>query len=1194
MLLGPRHWESPREEGQLAQLCLSLLGSFRLTLDGQPFTTFKSNKARALLAYLAVEADRPHSREKLAGLLWPDWPDRSALSNLRYTLSSLRRAICKPEAQSSVLLISRENLQFDSSADQWVDVRAFSDAVATEGTGSSAVSKLEEAVALYQGSFLEGFSLEDSQPFEEWTILTRQKLARDMLTALRFLATHYEECARYDLAEQHARRQLELEPWDEVAHRQLIRILSLSGQRSAAINQYEICRRALADELGVDPSPETTELLDRVRDGRLNAPEAAAVHAPASPAELPDFLREVPLTAEPPVFVGRERELQRLAPFLDAATSGEGRIAFVTGEAGSGKTALLQAFARQAEEAHPDLVAVAGNCSAYTGIGDPYLPFREILELLTGDIEGRVGAGAITGETARRLWQMMPAAVESLAQHGPDLVDTFLSHSALPARAKAYAPAGAEWLQNVGAAKRRPYGSFGLVDPQQNDLFEQFTRVLQAMARDRTLLVMIDDLQWGDPGSISLLFHLGRHLAGSRVLVIGAYRPEEVALEKAGQRHPLVPVVNEFCQAFGDIILNVDQAEGRRFIDEYLATEPNRLGPSFREMLWRQTRGHPLFTIELLRGLQERGDLVHDKDGNWVEGPTLNWEMLPVRIEAAIRERISRMPEGLRHALAVASVEGEEFTAEVVAQVCTMDSHDVLERLSSDLDRKHRLVRAHSIQRIDGKALSRFKFRHILFQKFLYGAMDEVERAHLHEEIGTALEMMYGTPEQRDKIAVQLALHFQKAGVTKKAIHYLHQAGEQAVLLCAYSEGLVHLDAALALLETQPDSAERASRELALHLSLGKACMADRLGERWQVILAKARELCQRTGQAAELSQVLGEQATYHYVRAEYRSALELGEEALNLAEHAGDPVLVALGHWRMGFIRFAMGALVESRAHLREVLDFYKPQSAHPSFVRVHGVDAGVSAMAYDACCLWLLGYPEKAQEIRERSMVLAGAFEHAFSLADVMCYGGCFLDRLCGDAASLKVHAEELIALSEGLISSFSGAGNCYRGDALAQMGQVNAGIAQMRSGLATRRAKGSWCSASGMLGALAQAIGAGGQLEEALAVTQEAFDFVEASGERNWEPELHRLRAELLAAQGNVGGAEQSLHRALEVARELGTVSWELRAALDLARLWNTKGKAEEARALIAPIYERFTEGFDTPDLREAKTLLGELET
>jgi len=329
------------------------------------------------------------------------------------------------------------------------------------------------------------------------------------------------------------------------------------------------------------------------------------------------------------------------------------------------------------------------------------------------------------------------------------------------------------------------------------------------------------------------------------------------------------------------------------------------------------------------------------------------------------------------------------------------------------------------------------------------------------------------------------------------------------VRLCAYNEGMAHLDAALALLKAQPDSADRESQELALHLSLGKACMADRLGGRWHTVLGRARELCRRTGQEEELSRVLGEQATYHYVRAEYRTALELGREALSLAEQVGDEILVALGYWRMGFILFAMGSLVESRTHLRRILDFYQPQSVHTSFVEVLGVDAGVSAMAYDACCLWLLGHAQQALEVRQRSMVLGRRFDHVFSLADVMCYGGCFFDRLRGDANSLKSDAEELMRLSEGLATSFAGAGNCYLGDAVAQLGDLETGISQMRSGLAMRSARGSYCSASGMMGALAQALGKAGRADEALVAMQEAFDFVEASGERNWVPELHRWR-------------------------------------------------------------------------------------
>lgn len=176
----------------MAHLSLSCLGPFQVTLDGQPVTSFKSNKVRALLAFLAVEADRPHRREVLAGLLWPDWPDRDALSNLRYTLSDLRRAIGDRNAQPSYLLIARETLQFNPASDHWLDVAAFSDL-----TGQEDLPGLEEAITLYRGSFLEGFSLADSAPFEEWTLFTRERLARRMSSALHRLAAACEQSGEY-------------------------------------------------------------------------------------------------------------------------------------------------------------------------------------------------------------------------------------------------------------------------------------------------------------------------------------------------------------------------------------------------------------------------------------------------------------------------------------------------------------------------------------------------------------------------------------------------------------------------------------------------------------------------------------------------------------------------------------------------------------------------------------------------------------------------------------------------------------------------------------------------------------------------------------------------------------------------------------------------------------------------------------
>jgi DNA-binding SARP family transcriptional activator/predicted ATPase len=1202
----------------MAHLSLSLLGPFQVRLDGQPVTGFKSNKVRALLAYLAVEAHRPHRREVLAGLLWPDWPDRDALSNLRYALSNLRRVIGDRTAEPPFLLITRDAIQFNAASDYWLDVTAFTERVEVDQAHPSAIDPLEQAVALYRGSFLEGFSVGDSPAFEEWALFTREQLARQVSSALRGLATIYEQRGEYEPARSCAWRQVELEPWDEAAHGQLMRALALSGQRSAALAQYETCRRLLAEELGVEPGKETTRLYEQIRDGELKAPVPLPARPPVLAAEPPTFLdEEEPIEVERPVFVARERELAQLDGFLELALAGQGRVVFVTGEAGSGKTALVEEFTRRAQEAHADLVVASGNCNAYTGIGDPYLPFREILGLLTGDVEAKWAAGAMTGEHARRLWHTLPLAAQALVEAGRDLIDAFVPGTALVDRAVACTPSGANWLTRLDElVERKPTGP-GMPSPQQSDLFEQYTKVLQALARQVSLMLVVDDLQWADAGSIHLLFHLGRQLAGSRILIVGAYRPEEVALGRDGPstgsgqraRHPLEPVVNEFQRDFGDITVNLGQAESRDFIEAFLDSEPNRLGAAFREMLYRQTRGHPLFTIELLRGLQEQGDLVQDPEGCWVEGPALDWETLPARVEAVIAERIGRLAEPLQGALRVASVEGETFTAEVVARVRAADEGEVVGRLSGELDRRHRLVRAQGILWMDGQRLSRYRFRHTLFQRYLYNSLDAVERAHLHAAVGNTLETLHkGQTEAMAAIAGQLAWHFQEAGMAAKAVEYLHQAGDRAVRLCAYQEAIAHLSRGLELLLALPDSGgkehrlERAQQELALQLSLGTAWIRHGTFGPEQVgaAFARARELCQQMGKESQLCHVLGELAVFHYVRAEHRRARELAEEALSLAQQFGDPLLVALGHWQLGVVSFGLGEYTAAQAHLQQVISFYEPQEHHQSLVSLRGLDAGVTALSFDACCLWALGYPEQALQRSEEVVALARELDHPFSLADGLAFGGCMYNKMRRDACALKDNADELVSLSQQSgFPGWLGTGTCFRGAALAMLGQFQEGMAQMREGMTAEQTIGVRLDLSGTLGSLAEAQAKAGQPEEGLTTLAEALALVEQTDQRHWEAELHRLRGELLLMQGDEAGAEASFHQAescfqhaVEVARRQQAKSWELRATVSLARLWREQGRVDEARQMLAEVYGWFTEGFDTPDLQEARALLEEL--
>ncbi|MFN2227429.1 MAG: BTAD domain-containing putative transcriptional regulator, partial [Anaerolineae bacterium] len=1213
----------------MARLSLSCLGPFQVTLDGQPVTGFKSNKVRALLAYLAVEAERPHRREVLAGLLWPDWPDREALSNLRYTLSDLRgvigdrarsggrgRADGRPAAPP-FLLVTRDSLRFNTASDHVLDVAEF-----LEMAGRGDVPGLEEAAALYRGSFLEGFSLGDGAPFEEWALLTRERLDRRMSSALHQLAAAYERQGAYGQARATARRQVEREPWDEVAHRQVMRALALSGQRGAALAQYEACRRLLAEELDVEPGAETTRLYEQIRAGALAAPPPQAVHPPAIAARLPAFLTEEgPAEVEAPAFVARERELAQLAGHLEAALAGQGRVVFVTGDAGSGKTALIQEFGRRAQATHPDLVVAGGQGNAHTGVGDPYLPFREILGLLSGDVEAQWAAGAMTRPQARRLWHLIPLTVEALVRAGPDLIDLLVSGLSLLERAGAVGDgagevtagrdtAGAQ-LRDLVARKADARGIHAggthATGIQQSALFEQYSQVLRVLAGHKPLLLTVDDLQWADGGSLHLLFHLGRRLAGSRILLLGAYRPAEVALgrratasrggpggeEGVRERHPLAPVVNELKRTFGDVEVDLERVEGRPFVEALLDSEPNRLGDAFRQSLYRRTQGHPLFTVELLRGMQERGDLVQDGRGRWAEGPALDWETLPARVEAVVAERIGRLPRALRDLLRIASVEGETFTAEVAARVQGVDEGEALQRLSKALDRQHRLVSAQGIRRLGGRRLSRYRFRHILFQRYLYGSLDPVEQGYLHEQVGSTLEALYADREAAGAaVAPQLAWHFEQAGIAEKAIRYLHQAGERAVRLSAYEEGIAHLMQGLALLPGLPDSPERDQQELDLRLVLGTARIGQGLfAPEVEAAYARARELGQAAGETTRLCMALGEMAVFHYVRAEHHQAWDLAEEAMGLAQRAEDPLLTAWCHWALGFVLFALGDFVGARDHLERVTRAYDPEQHPGIFLHLPGADAGTSALAYKASCLWCLGYPEQALEAGRQAVALARRSGHLMSLADALCFGSCTVHAMRRDGQALKDDAQELVQLGQKA-ATWLPPGLWYRGAALVLLGQLEEGMAQLREGMAIHRAGDKACSLPPALSFLAEAQAASGRPKEALATLAEALALVEETDERHWEAELHRLRAELLLSQGDESGAEASLHQALDVARRQGARSWELRAATGLARLWQGQGRGAEARSLLAGVYGWFTEGFETPDLQVARALLDEL--
>jgi DNA-binding SARP family transcriptional activator len=836
-----------------------------------------TRKAVALLAYLAVTGESQR-RASLVNLLWPEYDHTHGRAALRRTLYALRKALT-----GAWLDVDREKVGLNPCSDPstgsgqapstgsghalWIDVDQFRRHLAdceTHGHPLSqvcpaCVALLTDAVSLYRGDFLSGFGLKDSFNFDDWQFFQADNLRRDLDGALERLGSWHANQREFSVAVGYARRRLALDPLNEKAHRELMRLYTWSGQQSVALRQYEQCVAVLQDQLGVLPRESTTKLYKAIKEDRTLPRPAGALtppvqerwiaaipsppeHLPELPVQLQAFL-EGSEAAERPVFVARENELGQLDEHLNAALAGQGKVVFVTGDAGCGKTALIQEFARRAQAVHPDLVVAWGHGNAHTGIGDPYLPFRELLGMLTGDVEARWAVRAVTGEQALRLWHLLPLAVQALLEAGPDLLDLFVPRAALTRRAAAFAqwPGGSDWLAHLEELEVDQAPSPSHHGHQQSALFEQYTEVLRMLAGQRPLLLALDDLQWADGGSTNLLFHLGRRIEGSRILIVGAYRPAEVAMgrlpisftgaaEVERERHPLEPIINEFRRTFGDIEVDLEQAEGRQFVDALLDSEPNRLVDAFRETLYQHTRGYPLFTVELLRGMQERGDLVQDGQGRWVEGAALDWETLPARVEAVVAERIDRLPKRLRDLLTVAGVEGETFTAEVMARVEAADERETIRCLSDTLDKRYRLVSARGIRRMGDQRASLYRFQHILYQKHLYNSLDPVQRVHLHEAVGTALETLYGGEAEEipaiETGAAQLARHFQEAGVVEKAVGYLRQAGQKARRLYANEEAIECFQRALVLLEGAPPT----ERQRAWHQEM-TAWLHENLGD---------------------------------------------------------------------------------------------------------------------------------------------------------------------------------------------------------------------------------------------------------------------------------------------------------------------------------------------------------------------------
>jgi DNA-binding SARP family transcriptional activator len=1168
----------------MVRLKLLLLGPAVASLGEEQALAFPYTKVKALLIYLAVSAaEQPgvaHGRGQLMELLWPELSLKPAQDNLRQTLYQLRRLLTPATAHDGdrkPLRTTRSAIQLSPGYEVELDVAAF--------TRHLQQGRLADAVALYRGDFLADFYLPDSSEYEAWVAARRATYREWALTAFDTLT---ERC----LAEGHLaavrwedKKQMAIEPALERASRQLMTALARSGERTAALTEYERCRRELEEALGVDPSWETELLYHQIRADDIRAElvrPAVAVVVPPLPEEEP----------EPSLFVGRRWELEQLGGALAAVQNGHGQLRFVTGEAGSGKTSLVNAFARHAQEADDRLLVCRAQGYVATGTGNPYLLFRDLLAQLTGDVTAL--SGGSTAEQRRRLWAAMPVTVPALLHHAPDLIDTLVAGKELRYRAATFADPTLDWFRQL---------SERLDSDRQEQLVSmrltgQVVALLRAIAAERPLLLILEDLHWADAASVDLLAFLSGALQASHVLLLGTYRPEGLLPAGDGEPHPLAAVLGELRRFHGDIAISLDEMireERHAFVDELLDSEPNHLDEHFRQALFAHTRGHALFTVELLRAMQERGELAQDESGRWVAGSPLDWTALPARVDGVIEQRLGRLDETLYSALATASVEGELFTAEVVARVEEQPPPQLVRRLSREIARQHRLIQVEAATWAGGQRLSHFRFRHQLFQQHLYQSLTEVERVYLHESVGRALETLYG--EKTNEIASQLAWHFEQAGLVAPAVHYLVVAAHLALEIGAAADAEKHSRRGLALLEAALESHELKRQELLLSAMLGSALSALQgfSAPAVQEAFARAWQLRHEAVESVELLRILYGTWVFYLDQGDFEMARSLAADFLHqflcLESWEEDAMLAMMAHKATGVTCFHTGELEPAARYLAEVVARYDP-AMQPDLIAHFGYDVGLTTMIYYSATRWWQGYIQEANHYWDQALELAQRSSHPFTRAFVPALT-ILTSRSWGEPELVLAKLADQLAVArqyDFLLPLVLG--GLEEAVARGALGSPEAAIDDFEKLMAAGAEAGAGIEVGG-LGELAMLCFWAGRLEAGLVHVDNALRGVQRIGELYLEPELYRLRGELLWRQGAPAPAIAAVfEQAIQSAQRNGAGLAELRATASLCRLLQAQGQGGEARLRLAPLLERFAGEAGGSDFHQARALLREL--
>lgn len=900
------------------------------------------------------------------------------------------------------------------------------------------------------------------------------------------------------------------------------------------------------------------------------------VDRPAGPSERP-LLSD---TSPPPTCshtispVGREAELTHLQHCFSRVLQGERQIVFVTGEAGIGKTTLVENFiARVAATAA--LWVGHGQCIEQYGAGEAYLPVLEALSRLSRAPDGHQIVEVLRQYAPSWLVQMptlLPVAEHERLQR--------LARGATPAR----------MLRELGEA-------------------------IERLSVAHPLILVLEDLQWSDVSTLAWLASVARRPDPARLLILGTYR----SMEALVHHQPLPALIQELLWQHRATEVEVPYLS----VIDMGAYLTQRFGPvpwaaGLARLLHQRTTGNPFFMTAMVGTLIQHGTLVEQPAG-WVllEEPTGVMPKVPETVRQMIEQHLTYVGPEDQVLLEIASVVGIECTAAEVAAGLSQ-SVEAVEARCEALARHQQFVRPCGLDTWpDGTLTARYRFQHALYQEVLYARVSPSRRQRLHQQIGTRKEAGYGGEARQ--IAAELAVHFVRGQERGRAVRYLHSAAENALRRSASQEAVTHLFQGLELLQTLPETPERAHLEVALQLTRAQTyhvmlrevggfarpaslpltraqaphVMGDSVASEVEQAYTRARTLCEHFGETAQLFAVLVGLLVFYNNRGLLKKAQEVETPLLRLAQSLDDPACWREVYTALGISAVWRGDFLQARRHCQQGLALAETQSSEvPIFI--YGQPADVPCLAYLARTLAYLGYPDQAVQQSCLALARAEALTYPTSVLLAL-YHGAALQQLLRDVRATTAHAEALIAVATQYgVESWRHAGVVQRDWALGVREQSEPCLSQMQQSLQSLLDGGAAIFRVGFLTLLADAYNQSGQIDAGLDLLTAALEEVQENGACYIEAEIWRLRGELLLGQAvpEPSRAEACFQRALEVARSQQAKWWELRTAVSLGRLWQHQDKRTAAQALLAPIYSWFTEGFATADLQEARALLEEL--